>query len=186
MRPRAFIWVTVLASAFAASASGSAIAQPGCAGRIVRDWLDDGRVGKLYPLRCYDEALEGLPTLDLSAVRSDIARARAYARRGRLAPPSPAWRARHAVDSAYQAWSKALRSGAAANPRITFPNPPATVLRSRLRTAAKRYGFQVAQLYVKWPRQQAPYIVVRTSHPRSFARTVPAILRFLDPKRDTG
>lgn len=187
-RAAVLVLATVAAgvSAVGGSVSANAVTKPNCGARIVADWLDDGRVEKLYPLRCYDDALEGIPVDISSTIRSDLARARAYARRGRLAGPSAAWRARHAADSAYRAWSAALRAGAAADRRVTFPNPPVAVLRGRLRSAGRRYGFRVAQLYVKWPRQQAPYIVVSSSNRRSFARAVPAILRLLDPKRDTG
>ena len=189
MRTGVCIGAVVLAFAAATveqSAPANAVSEPNCGGRIVADWLDDGRVKRLYTLRCYDDALERIPGVTSSTARTDIERARAYARRGRLAPPSPAWRARRAANSAYGVWNAALRSGAAADPRTSFPNPPATLLRGRLRTAARRYGFRVTQLYVKWPRQQAPHVVVSASHPRSFARTVPAILRLLDPKLDTG
>jgi hypothetical protein len=173
------------AASFCAGVSNAASGSD-CGKRVVSDWLDDGRLERIYPSRCYESALARIPVDTSSTVRPDIVRARAYARRGRLAPASTAWRARHAADAAYAAWSGALRAGAAADARTSFPNPPASVLRSRLRTAARRYGFRVTQLYVKWPRQQAPYVVVSTSHPRSFARAAPTILRSLDPKRATG
>jgi hypothetical protein len=35
-----------------------------CHQRVLTDWSDNGRVDKVYPLRCYEEAIDALP-LDL-------------------------------------------------------------------------------------------------------------------------
>ena len=32
-----------------------------CAERMLSDWRDDGRIDRLYPLRCYDEAIDAIP-----------------------------------------------------------------------------------------------------------------------------
>jgi hypothetical protein len=175
-----------LAAASFCAWGANAAAEPNCGMRVVNDWYEDGRIGRLYPLPCYQQALEALPVDTASTVRADIVRARTYAERGRLAPPSAAWRARRAADRVYRAWNAAVRAGAIADPGTRFRNPPVAELRRRLKIAARRYGFEVTQLYVKWPRQQAPYLVVRASHPRAFAGAMPSILRSLDPKRDTG
>ena len=34
---------------------------PGCAARVVADWVDDGRVQGRYGLHCYREAIDSLP-----------------------------------------------------------------------------------------------------------------------------
>ena len=47
----------------AASFSATALAkQKPCAEQIVGDWFDDGRVSKIYPLKCYSQAIASLPS----------------------------------------------------------------------------------------------------------------------------
>lgn len=59
-----------------------------CAQRVIRDWYSGGRVDGTYPLRCYRAAIKALPSdvLHYSNADRDIARALAYARRGRADP----------------------------------------------------------------------------------------------------
>jgi cobalamin biosynthesis Mg chelatase CobN len=66
----------------AAAASGS------CADQVIADWYDDGRVGKIYPLACYQEAIKKLPpdVLDYSNAKEEIGRALAFARQGKPDP----------------------------------------------------------------------------------------------------
>jgi hypothetical protein len=47
-----------------------------CGDRVVSDWID-GRIEGVYPLRCYDEAVEGLPedVRVYSSAVADISRA---------------------------------------------------------------------------------------------------------------
>ena len=49
----------VLVSALVLAPSGWS-ASP-CAERMLSDWRDDGRIDYLYPLRCYDEAIDAIP-----------------------------------------------------------------------------------------------------------------------------
>ena len=62
-----------------------------CAQRMIRDWYSGGRVDGIYPLACYRAAIRALPedVLQYSNADRDIARALAYARRGRT-DPTPA------------------------------------------------------------------------------------------------
>jgi hypothetical protein len=66
-----------------------------CADLVIADWYDDGRVGKIYPLHCYTEAIAKLPpdVLDYSNAKEEIGRALAFAKQGKPDPggsdPSP-------------------------------------------------------------------------------------------------
>jgi len=59
-----------------------------CADQVIADWYDDGRVGKLYPLHCYREAIAKLPpdVLDYSNAKEEIGRALAFAKQGKPDP----------------------------------------------------------------------------------------------------
>ena len=59
-----------------------------CGDQVVADWYGDGRVDKIYPRHCYQEAIKSLPVdvLDYSNAKEDILRALAYARRGQPDP----------------------------------------------------------------------------------------------------
>jgi hypothetical protein len=72
-----------------APSPASAAAKP-CARAVVDDWYGDGRVDKIFPLHCYQEAIRSLPVdvLDYSNAKEDILRALQYARRG-LPDPGP-------------------------------------------------------------------------------------------------
>jgi hypothetical protein len=48
---------TTLLPAFA----GSAAAAAPCAERVIADWSDNGRVDRLYPLHCYEDAIDTIP-----------------------------------------------------------------------------------------------------------------------------
>src|SRR5262245_11080012 len=78
-----FVVLATLAGAPAASAKAKT-----CADKVVADWYGDGRVDKIYPRHCYQEAIRSLPVdvLDYSNAREDILRALAYARRGQADP----------------------------------------------------------------------------------------------------
>jgi cobalamin biosynthesis Mg chelatase CobN len=76
--------------------SKPAMAKPkSCADLVIADWYDDGRVGKIYPLHCYTEAIAKLPpdVLDYSNAKEEIGRALAFAKQGKPDPggsdPSP-------------------------------------------------------------------------------------------------
>jgi hypothetical protein len=74
-------------AAFAGAPTASAKAKT-CADQVVADWYGDGRVDKIYPRHCYQEAIRSLPVdvLDYSNAKEDILRALAYARRGQPDP----------------------------------------------------------------------------------------------------
>ena len=83
--------------AFAPAAPGTLAS---CAQRVIRDWYSGGRVDGTYPLRCYRAAIRALPSdvLHYSNADRDIARALAYARRGRSDPGNGSTPAQTPVD----------------------------------------------------------------------------------------
>lgn len=50
-----------VAGLVALSLSGSAAAATPCAKKILADWYDNGRIDRLYPLHCYEEAVDAIP-----------------------------------------------------------------------------------------------------------------------------
>jgi hypothetical protein len=50
--------VSAVASLSFASAAGAATK---CGERVLADWYDNGRIDKLYPLNCYEEAIDAIP-----------------------------------------------------------------------------------------------------------------------------
>jgi len=40
----------------------AATATSPCASKVLADWYDNGRIDNRYPLRCYDEAIDAVPT----------------------------------------------------------------------------------------------------------------------------
>jgi hypothetical protein len=143
----------------------------------------DGKLDRIYPLPCYAAAIKLLPRgLDYSNPADDIQRAYEAARRGKLAGPSASTVAR-GIEAE---WFAALKAGAASSPKQVFKNPPFKLWKQRLKDAARANGFEVVQLYIRWPRQQAPFVIVKTSYPAALAKALPALLRTLDPKRNTG
>jgi hypothetical protein len=91
--------------------------------------------------------------------------------------------ARHAGQVARQQWLADLTRRAREHPLRRFDNPSPVELRSGLNELAGRYGFEVVAAEVLHPRQDAPLVVVRTTHYRDLARATPAILERLDPRR---
>ena len=51
--------VATLLAALAASSVASGA--PPCAQAILADWLDDGRIDRVYPLPCYETAMDAIP-----------------------------------------------------------------------------------------------------------------------------
>ena len=89
--------VTALASALllalvavALPAEASAEATK-CGKQIVADWFDNGRMDRLYPLHCYEEAIDSIPQdiRDYADAADVINRALAAALNGRLDPGGP-------------------------------------------------------------------------------------------------
>jgi hypothetical protein len=80
-------------AAFSGSAAQAKPKQPqqptkSCAKAVVADWYDDGRVGKIYPLKCYRDAIASLPpdVIDYSNAKEEIGRALAFAKQGKPDP----------------------------------------------------------------------------------------------------
>ena len=70
-----------------APSPASAAAKP-CARAVVDDWYGDGRIDKIFPLHCYQEAIRSLPVdvLDYSNAKEDILRALLFARQNKPDP----------------------------------------------------------------------------------------------------
>jgi len=89
--------IAVLASAFVAlSVTGTAAAASPCGKKVLGDWFDNGRIDRLYPLHCYEEAIDAIPDdiRDYADAEEVISRALQSALRGDLDPkggcdPSP-------------------------------------------------------------------------------------------------
>ena len=60
---RTFVAVLALAvSGFAALATATpAGAATECGKKVLADWFDNGRIDRLYPLNCYEEAIDAIP-----------------------------------------------------------------------------------------------------------------------------
>jgi hypothetical protein len=62
---------------------------------VLADWFDNGRIDRLYPLHCYEDAIDAIPDdlRDYADAEEVISRALQSALRGQLAPggrdPSP-------------------------------------------------------------------------------------------------
>jgi len=70
-------------AAFGASPAGAA-SSANCAKQVIADWYDNNRVDRIYPLRCYRQAIKLLP-VDVrvySGAEDDILRALLYAQQG--------------------------------------------------------------------------------------------------------
>jgi len=88
--------VVVVAGAFVAlSLSDSAAAATPCGKKVLADWFDNGRIDRLYPLHCYEEAIDAIPDdiRDYADAEEVISRALQSALRGDIAKggcdPSP-------------------------------------------------------------------------------------------------
>ena len=80
----------VLAAALAALSAPSTAAAKGtkCGNAIIADWFADGRIDKIYPLHCYEEAIDAVPPdiRDYADATDVIQRALQQAMLGRLDP----------------------------------------------------------------------------------------------------
>ena len=85
---------TALFMSLASAAPAEAAITP-CGKKVLNDWWDNGRVDRLYPLHCYEEAIDGIPQdiRDYSDAEQVITRALQAAVGGKLArgggDPSP-------------------------------------------------------------------------------------------------
>ena len=77
-----------VAGLVALSLSGSAAAATPCGKKILADWYDNGRIDRLYPLHCYEEAVDAIPAdiADYVDARDVIERALQAAVGGHLDP----------------------------------------------------------------------------------------------------
>ena len=84
--------VALLALALAAGAAltttSPAHAATPCGKKVLADWFDNGRIDRLYPLNCYEEAIDAIPDdlRDYADAEDVITRALQAALRGELAP----------------------------------------------------------------------------------------------------
>ena len=91
-RTRRPILVALLTAGLAVTlllaAQPAAAASKSCADEVVADWYGDGRVDKIFPLHCYQEAIRSLPVdvLDYSNAKEDILRALQFARQNKEDP----------------------------------------------------------------------------------------------------
>ena len=79
----------------ALSLASTAAAASNCGEKVLADWFDNGRIDRLYPLHCYEEAIDAIPSdiRDYADAEEVISRALQGALRGDLAKggcdPSP-------------------------------------------------------------------------------------------------
>jgi len=87
---RTFVAILALAvSGFAALSTASpAAAATECGKKVLADWFDNGRIDRLYPLNCYEEAIDAIPDdlRDYADAEDVITRALQAALSGNLAP----------------------------------------------------------------------------------------------------
>jgi hypothetical protein len=53
--------VLVLSAAATLAVAGPAAAATECGKKVLADWYDNGRIDRLYPLNCYEEAIDAIP-----------------------------------------------------------------------------------------------------------------------------
>jgi hypothetical protein len=84
--------LTVLVALGAASSAGASTV---CGKKVLGDWFDNGRIDRLYPLNCYEEAIDAIPPdiRDYANAEEVITRALQNALHGRVGgggcDPSP-------------------------------------------------------------------------------------------------
>jgi len=87
---RAFAALVVLLAGglVALALVGTATAATPCGKKVLADWFDNGRIDRLYPLHCYEEAIDAIPDelRDYADAEEVIERALQAALRGDLAP----------------------------------------------------------------------------------------------------
>ena len=87
---RTFVVAAVLAliAVAALSTAAPASAATACGKKVLADWFDNGRIDRLYPLNCYEEAIDAIPDdlRDYADAEDVITRALQAALRGELAP----------------------------------------------------------------------------------------------------
>jgi hypothetical protein len=82
--------VLVLSLVVALGAASPAAAATPCGKKVLGDWFDNGRIDRLYPLNCYEEAIDAIPPdiRDYADAQDVITRALQAALHGKLATGS--------------------------------------------------------------------------------------------------
>ena len=77
-----------LAAFVALTLAGPAAAASKCGEKVLADWFDNGRIDRIYPLNCYEDAIDAIPAdlRDYADAEEVITRALQSALRGELAP----------------------------------------------------------------------------------------------------
>lgn len=130
--------LSALVSFAIAAPVAAASATDACAQRVIRDWYDGGRVDGVYPLSCYRAAIEALPSdvLAYSDADRDIARALAFARRGKRDEATPRFAPqRDAAPTGPAAGDKAETDRPQASPRPQKPSARPTEVPARVASA---------------------------------------------------
>jgi len=78
------------ASLLALALPATAMASP-CGDKVLADWFDNGRIDKLYPAHCYEDAIDAIPRdlRDYANAEDVILRALQSSLRGELDPGGP-------------------------------------------------------------------------------------------------
>jgi hypothetical protein len=78
--------VVLVCAILALGLAGPAAASK-CGDKVLADWFDNGRIDRLYPLHCYEEAIDSIPSdiRDYADAEEVISRALQAALRGKLA-----------------------------------------------------------------------------------------------------
>jgi hypothetical protein len=88
LRTSFVLLVLALSAASALAVASPAGAATPCGKKVLADWYDNGRIDRLYPLNCYEEAIDAIPA-DLrpyANAEEVITRALQFALRGDLDP----------------------------------------------------------------------------------------------------
>jgi hypothetical protein len=64
---------------------------------------------------------------------------------------------------------------------VHFRSPSRATFVARLKSASRRYRFDVLRVHFYEPLQLAPFVIVRSARPKRFSRDTFAIVRLLDP-----
>jgi hypothetical protein len=77
-----------LSAVAALTTAGPASAATECGKKVLADWFDNGRIDRLYPLNCYEDAIDAIPDdlRDYADAEDVITRALQAALNGKLAP----------------------------------------------------------------------------------------------------
>src|SRR5262249_1407384 len=57
----AFLLALSVAAALSFASSANAAPESKCGQKVLADWYDNGRIDRLYPLNCYEEAIDAIP-----------------------------------------------------------------------------------------------------------------------------